>query len=174
MKIRFHKISITLGTITAICFSLTVVASHAAKLIQLSDLQYLGAFRVPQGTTDTNTFNYGGTSLAFNPANNSLFMTGHVLHQLSSEIKIPAIVNSTNINNLNTAAILQQFRDPTEGKLNSINPSDPNSKKVGGHFIYNGKLYVTGYSYYDGAVTQKTSHFVRPTNLSTSGQVSAA
>ena len=63
---------------TVLFFSLIAVAGHAANLVQLSDLQYLGAFRVPQGTTDTNTFNYGGTSLAFNPANNSLFMTGMI------------------------------------------------------------------------------------------------
>ena len=149
-----------------------VFAASTASLVQQSDLVYQGAFRMPQGTVgDANTFNYGGTSLAFNPANNSLFMTGFDHQQYSAEIQIPSIVNSININNLKTATILQSFQDPTEGKLNSINPSDPNSKKVGGHLVYNGKLYVTGYSYYDGSGTQQTSHFVRPTSLSTRGQV---
>jgi hypothetical protein len=132
---------------------------------------YQGAFRVPPGTTSTNTFEYGGTALAFNPTNNSLFMIGHDWYQNSAEIQIPSIVNSININSLKTATILQPFRDPTEGKLGSINPSDQNSKKVGGQLVYNGKLYVTGYSYYDGAGTQTKSHFVRLINLSTSGQV---
>lgn len=167
------KKAIALSLITGftVGFNSPIFAQSTAPLIQKSDLIYQGAFRVPQGTTETNTFNYGGTSLAFNPANNSLFMTGHDWHQYSAEIKIPTIVNSTNINSLSTATILQSFKDPTENKLGSINPSDPNSKKVGGHLVYNGKLYVTGYSYYDGASTQSTSHFARPLNLSTTGQV---
>jgi hypothetical protein len=148
-----------------------LAATTTAPLVQKADLVYQGAFRVPQGTNDKDTFNYGGTSLAFNPANNSLFMVGHVWNQLSAEIKIPSIVNTTNINSLATATIVQSFKDATEGKLSSINPSDPNSKKVGGQLVYNGKLYTAAYSYYDGAVTQTTSHFVRPINLSTTGQV---
>ncbi len=147
-----------------------LAATTPAPLVQKAELVYQGAFRVPQGASDTTTFNYGGTSLAVNPANNSLFMVGHVWNQLSAEIKIPSIVNTTNINSLATATIVQSFKDATEGKLSSINPPDPNSKKVGGQLVYNGKLYMAAYSYYDGAVTQTTSHFVRPINLSTTGQ----
>ncbi len=146
-------------------------ATQAQTLVQKANLVYQGAFRVPQGTTDMDTFNYGGTSLAFNPANNSLFMTGHDWNQLTAEIKIPALVNSTSIGNLNMGTLIQGFKDPTEGKLGSINPGDVNSKKVGGHLVYNGKLYVTGYSYYDGTGSQRYSHFVRPLSLSTTGQV---
>lgn len=140
-------------------------------LIQKSNLVYVGAFRVPQGTSDQTTFNYGGTALAYNPANNSLFMTGHDQQQLSAEIKIPTLVNSTNINNLATATIIQSFRDVTEGRIESINHNDPNAKKIGGHLVYNGKLYVSAFAYYDGDGTQSASHFVRPLSLSTSGQV---
>jgi hypothetical protein len=148
-----------------------LAATTTAPLVQKADLVYQGGFRVPQGASDTTTFNYGGTAITFNPANNSLFMTGHDWHQLSAEIKIPTIVNSGNIGSLAAATILQSFKDPTEGKLGSINPSDPNSKKIGGHLVYNGKLIVTGYSFYDGHGTQSKSHFTRPLSLSTTGQV---
>src|ERR1700736_483105 len=115
-------------------------SQSTAPLLKGANLVYQGAFRVPQGSSDTTTFDYGGTALAYNPSNNSLYMVGHDWHQLSAEISIPAIVNSTNINNLATAAILQPFADATEGKLNLINPTDPNSKKIGGQLVYNGKL----------------------------------
>lgn len=148
-----------------------LAATTTAPLVQKADLVYQGAFRVPQGASDMTTFSYGGTAITFNPANNSLFMTGHDHHQRSAEIKIPTIVNSGIINSLATATILQSFKDPTEGKLSNINPTDPNSKKIGGHLVYNGKLIVTGYSFYDGNGTQSKSHFTRPVSLSTTGQV---
>jgi hypothetical protein len=157
--------------ILACVVSSTAFAQSSAPLVQKENLVYQGAFRVPQGTDENNTFNYGGTSLAYNPANNSLFMTGHDWNQLSAEIRIPTLVNSTSIGSLNTASIIQGFKDPTEGKLGQINPGDPNSKKVGGQLVYNGKLYMTGYSYYDGAGTQRFSHFSRPLSLTTTGQV---
>jgi hypothetical protein len=146
-------------------------AQTNAPLLKQSDLVYEGAFRVPAGTSEKDTFNYGGTALAYNPANNSLFMTGHDWYQYTAEIKIPAIVNSNNVNSLNTATIIQSFRDPLEGRINSINPSDGNSKKIGGHLVYNGKLYITAYSYYDGMGSQSSSHFVRSSTSLSSGGV---
>jgi hypothetical protein len=140
-------------------------------LVQLNNLIYQGAFRPYQGSTDQLSFNYGGTALAHNPANNSLFMVGHDWYQRSAEINIPALVTGTSIGNLNTATLRQTFADATEGRLNQINPNDPNSKKVGGQLAYNNRLYVSAYSYYDGAGTQASSHFARPINLSTTGQV---
>src|SRR5262245_16313756 len=40
------------------------------------DATYLGAFRVPAGTIAGTGFDYNGFGLAYNPANNSLFITG--------------------------------------------------------------------------------------------------
>jgi hypothetical protein len=61
--------------------------------------------------------------------------------------------------------------DPVEGLLPAINPTDPNGKRIGGVLPYQGKLYVSGYSYYDGAETQKLSHFVTGQDLSVKGDV---
>jgi len=159
-----------LGTL---CFGAhAALAQTSLPLLNQSDLVYEGAFRVPIANSDSGaTLAYGGTSLGYNPTNNSLFMTGHDQKQLSVEVKIPTLVNTTDINKLPTATILQSFRDPTEGRLKNINSSDPNAKKIGGHLVYNGKLYVTGYSYYDGSGSQSASHFVRPLDLSATGQV---
>ena len=150
-----------------------VYAQSPASLprVQQGNLVYQGAFLVPRGSTTQTSFSYGGTALAYNSARKSLFMVGHDWHQRSAEISIPTIINSTSLGSLNTASLLQSFADATEGKLNQINPNDPNSKKVGGQLVYNNKLYISGYSYYDGASTQASSHFARPVSLSTTGQV---
>jgi len=66
------------------------IASGDAPLLQLSDLEYQGAFRVPQGTIGGSTLNYGGTGLTYNPARNSLFLVGHDWDQASAEISIPS------------------------------------------------------------------------------------
>jgi hypothetical protein len=151
--------------------SVAALAQTTEPLLQQGDLAYAGAFRVPQTSSSTGTFNYGGTALGYNPANNSLFIVGHDWYQQSAEIKIPGLTNSGSIGSLQTASIIQNFADATEGKLTQINPGDPNPQKIGGQLVYNGKLYVTGFSYYDGSDTQKYSHFVRPLSLSTTGQV---
>jgi hypothetical protein len=148
-----------------------VAAPTEFPLIQKANLVYQGAFRVPQGQSDTATFEYGGTALGYNPGNNSLYLTGHDHVQFSAEVNIPTIVNSTNLNDLATATILQPHKDATEGRLGQINPSDPNAKKIGGHLVYNGKLFVTAFSYYDGGRSQSASHFSRPLSLSATGQV---
>jgi len=139
-------------------------------LLQKSDLQYRGAFLLPSWTSDATSFSYGGTALAYNPTQHSLFIVGHDQYQRTAEVSIPLPVQSTTLSALPRATLLQPFTDVTEGKLPLINPPDPNAKKIGGHLVYNDHLYVSGYSYYDGAATQGVSHFVRPLSLTTTGQ----
>jgi hypothetical protein len=66
---------------------------------------------------------------------------------------------------------LQTFRDPLEGRRPSVNPTTPNGTVIGATLIRNGNLYMGVYSYYDGAGTQIKSQFVRPLDLSATGQV---
>jgi YD repeat-containing protein len=142
-------------------------------LLQQSSLTYLGSFRVPAGTLgSTYGFNAAGTgglgtyAMAFNAARNSLFLGGHPYEQRVAELAIPSSLTGTP-----TATALQNLIDPLEGRLGSINPSDPNSKVIGSALVYNNQLFIGAFSYYDGAATQSKSEFVRPVNLSTTGQV---
>ena len=143
-------------------------ASGSAPLLQKSDLVYVGSFRVPEGSSDTATFEYGGHGLGLGAGGKSLWMAGHDWYQRSAEISIPQLVNSSNLSALNVASLLQPFKDATEGKLNNIGTSDA---KIGGHMVYNGKLYIGLYSFYDAGYSQNSSHLVRPTSLATTGQV---
>lgn len=152
---------------TQVAFSAT---PQTQPLVQQTDLIYQGAFRVPIGFQPSNSFGYGGNAIAYNPANDSLFIRGHDWYQYVGEIKIPTLVKGA-VNTMKVATVLQPMVDPLEGKLNQINPGDPNSKKIGGQLVYNNQLYTNAWSYYDGSGTQNSSHFVRPLNLSTTGSV---
>jgi hypothetical protein len=161
-----------IGALLAALVSNSALAQTTEPLLQQANLVYQGAFRVPNLNSSTGaTFQYGGSATAYNPANNSLYMVGNAQHQLSAEISIPAPVNSANLTDLNIATVLQSFVDPTEGEIKLINPTNMNAQLIGGQLVYNGKLIVSAYSYYDAMGTQSTSHFTRPLSLSTTGQV---
>lgn len=162
---RFGQLPVLLLAVTLVN-PVSVDAQSTAPLLRQNDFIYVGAFRLP-----TN-FQYGGTAVAYNPANNSLFMVGHSNQQQSAEITIPPLVNSSSLNNLNVASVLQPLTDALEGQRRSVNPGDPNDQRIGGQLVYNGKLYVSVYSYYDAQKTQLGSHFVRPLDLSVRGQLS--
>jgi len=144
-------------------------ALHAQTLLKQVNLIYQGAFRLPRGKFGQSSFDYGGSALAYNPANDSLFIVGHDHQQMVAEISIPTIVNSSQLSQLTTARVLHSFVDATEGKMSTV---DSGTIKVGGLMVYQGKLYLTAYTYYDADVNQRLSHFSRPLNLSVKSQVS--
>jgi hypothetical protein len=95
----------------------------SANRLQPSDLEYLGAFRLPAGQSDVKTWAWGGFALAYYPGGDpngaadgypgSLFGTGHAWEYQVSEISIPVpvISASKNLGDLNTASTLQGFQD---------------------------------------------------------------
>ncbi|HMC68932.1 MAG TPA: HYR domain-containing protein, partial [Mycobacteriales bacterium] len=154
----------------------------SVSLVQRGNLAYDGTFRVPSGffrgpnltpwQFDRAMFDYGGTALAFNPANNSLFVVGHDQAQLVAEIAIPPLVRSATVAGLNTASLLQPFTDATDGRLSQVstdplNPPDV-TIKIGGLLPYQDRLYASAYIYYDGRSSQKLSHFASGLDLSAS------
>jgi|GEM_PF-1557664 len=149
------------------------------KLLQKIDLKYLGAFRVPQGEFGSpryTGFNYGGTALAYNSKNNSLFVVGHNHHQLVAEISIPEIVNSNNLDDLKTASVLQPFTDITEGNMSRLGEGgveiNTSGTPLGGLMVWDEKLIGTAFGYYDAGKNVKLSHFTSSLNLAASGDFS--
>ena len=108
-------------------------ALPAVNLVQVTDLVYLGAFRLPNEGERPKTFEYGGNAMTFYPAGDpsgaadgfpgSLFITGHdrlPYNELPNgdqlaEISIPAPKITKNLEELNVAGFLQDFRDVAEG-----------------------------------------------------------
>jgi hypothetical protein len=108
--------------------STPVESPSLTELIQPEDLIYLGAFRLPEGSNDSN-WEYSGYAMTYYPDGDpngpddgfpgSLFILGHDHHQLISEISIPAPIISPekNLSELNTAETLQPFHDITGGQF---------------------------------------------------------
>jgi len=100
-------------------------AIQATQRLQPSDLVYMGAFRLPEGTpgSEVKTWAWGGFAMTYYPngdpggANDgypgSIYGAGHAWEHQVSEISIPVpvISASKNLNHLNTASTLQSFRD---------------------------------------------------------------
>src|SRR6185503_17489447 len=63
-------------------------------LLQQSDLTYLGAFRLSENSKTGSIYGFAYTlhGIAYNSANNSLFLDSHVYEQKTAEISIPQIV----------------------------------------------------------------------------------
>ena len=121
-------------------------------VIQPGDLEYLGAFRLPDESGGSN-WEYSGHGLAYFPTGDtagptdgftgSLFGFGHDQQLLVSEISIPAPVISKNLDDLNTATTLQPFSDLTGGIFNAEEMTIPRAgiaylpePKPGLHFTF--------------------------------------
>jgi hypothetical protein len=123
-------------------------------------LVYQGAFRVP-GEENGDTFSYGGQTLAYNPATNTLLVGSR--HGKVAELTIPSPAKATRLEELPVAAYLQPFRDPTDGHIRDISEAEV---VLDGLLIHDGRLYGTGLIFYDAAHTQRLSHFSRSLDLS--------
>ncbi|MGD9100544.1 MAG: fibronectin type III domain-containing protein, partial [Anaerolineae bacterium] len=93
-----------------------------------SDLEYLGAFRLPDEESNDTSWSYGGHGMGYYPLGDpggesdgfpgSLFSISHPYQNFVSEFSIPAPVISPdkNVDDLPVATTLQSFADVTAGR----------------------------------------------------------
>jgi hypothetical protein len=102
-------------------------------LLQPEDLAYLGAFRLPDaapGAGNEQSWEYGLQALTYRPDGDpdggedgfpgSLIGTGYDVLNYASEISIPAPSTSRDLEQLNTAATLQEFYDVRGGLFDGL------------------------------------------------------
>lgn len=133
-------------------------------LLYQSDIQYIGAFRVPSGTVGESNYTYnsqaGGGGLAYNLANNSLFLSGFYADSPVGEISIPSsIVNSSNVDDLATASSLQPLIKVIPRLPVNIGSPGGNDAVLGGLQVTSGQLIGTDYGIYDTSGTTILTHF---------------
>lgn len=105
----------------------------SGPIVQPSDFQYLGAFRLPGDGERPLTFAYGGNAMTFYPGGDptgagdgfpgSLYITGHDRMPYGelpdgsqvAEVSIPVPVIASSIDELNQAQFVQEFHDVAEG-----------------------------------------------------------
>lgn len=139
-----------------------LVVSHAAeqrdvreRRLELSDLKYVGAFRLPADTMNGDSFSFGGGPLAVNPGRNTLFVGSR--RGLVAELHVPEPVASGDVNALPFATFAQGFADPAGGRMKDI-AADAN---LAGLLVFGDRLYGSGLSFYDATNRQELSHFSR-------------
>jgi len=146
--------------------SLVICQPSNQALVQFSDLQYLGAFKLPDagGSDNTLTFNYAQGPVAFNPhqggnsANPPSLFIGCFAGDNISEVNIPepVISASSKLDELPTAVILQQCANPQQGASDTFAGG-----VVGGLLVWDAKLVFTYYNSFPAAGCWSVSHFVK-------------
>lgn len=129
-------------------------------LVQKDSLRWVGAFNMPGSGTDYNgpRAAYGSGALTYNPARNSLFLSGYsdrkVESQRAAELEIPEVTADSRA----VGRYLQAFADPTDGKRSG--------DLIGGFLVFRGRLITSSYEYYDARKGQTASHFASGIDLS--------
>ena len=154
------------AAVVGLVAALAAAPALAAPRVGPSGLSYVGAFRLPAPVSDTNTFAYGGTALAYDPVRNGLFAVGHDWYQLSAEVTIPRPVRDARLSALRRARFRQPFTDATGGLIDA---TGQDGDKIGGQLVYRGRLYGSVYVYYDAAAQQVVSHWARPSTSLAAG-----
>jgi hypothetical protein len=152
---RRHVFTGALGVVLA---STVLVGGQQpiSPLIAASDLTYLGAFRLPSAQGDQNSFDYGGTGMAFDAQDQALWLVGHDWYQRVAEVSIPAPVIAATLDSLPRATLRRPFADVLAGKLDSVGAG---TAKIGGILPTAAGLIVSAYIYYDADSSQVRSHF---------------
>ncbi|MBC7964699.1 MAG: hypothetical protein H7Z17_02140, partial [Fuerstia sp.] len=135
-------------------------------LFQLSDMSYLGAFRVPRGVVGSSTFEFGGNSLAFNPTRNSLFMASNLDAGLNiAEVRIPTQLGLNSvITGMPLAPVLQPFVNL--GGLLTVDAGGRSTRplisyenlRIGGLLVAAGGLTGGMFMGYNGAEPENSTH----------------
>ena len=64
-------------TLSLLFFSTPLIAQLPTELFRISDMEYIGAFRIPASTQGASDMNYSEGPFVYNPANHSIFIVGH-------------------------------------------------------------------------------------------------
>lgn len=154
---RFIAFALAASCLTS---AATAIAQTAQQqpLVQAANLVYRGKFTLPSADSAGIPISYGGDSLGMGADGVSLYY-GCVYGGSVARVSIPVIGG--------VASLIEPCRGVPN--LNAINPSDPNAKLLGGVLAWNGRLIVSGYSYYDGTQSAVASHFVGSTIAGASG-----
>jgi hypothetical protein len=143
------KILISCCAASSALFSGYALADDDETLLLMSDLNYVGAFRITYVSQDEGKLGFAQGRIAVSSDTNSFFIAGNP-NEAIAEYSIPEIVNSTDLDELNfTGEPLQNFVDFSEKA--SYTTDNNNIRNVAGMEVMDGKLIVTVYDAYDAA-----------------------
>ena len=118
--------------------------------LTITNLHYVGAFRLPAKELAASSLNFAQGPISFNPDRQSLFIVGHAQHQAIAEFAIPELTRSDEPSELKIAAPIQPFSRVLDRPA-AKNPD--NNDRIGGLLFLSGpdgpELLINAYEYYD-------------------------
>lgn len=139
-----HSASCALGSILIS----GLLAAEPISLI-MSDLQYLGAFRITATNQEGGKTGWASNKIAISSDTNSFFLGGSPFSSIA-EFQIPEIVKSHNLDDLAfTGPPIQNFSN-WASRIGYRTPKN-NIRSIGGISLINGKLAISVYDPYDAA-----------------------
>ena len=120
----------------------TNTESLSSSTLSEADFVYAGTFTAPDVDGESN-FEFGGHTIAFNPENDSLFITGFRNNPEVAEISIPDfIAHEGSRTDLVEAELLQPFADITEGealaRIGSVEVGGQDNYRINGLEVVEG------------------------------------
>lgn len=173
MTINFKQIILILGIVFLCLYQFTTYSSASAdtpkKLIYSENLEHIGAFRVPQSnlggdSKQPGSIAFGGSCIAYNSKNDSLFMFGHGREKLLLELKIPKLKKTNKINELKFAKCItpptQIMPQENWNMLTERGSEIGNGGAPSGLLIYDKYIVGSAFAYYDAMYEGARSHFI--------------
>jgi hypothetical protein len=129
------------------------------RLLRETHMIYQGAFRLTGDAAGqvSATYNYGAHAMAYNAANDSLFIVGHDWQQLIGEVKVPPLKSGVDYDSLNYAAAIQPLANV---RVRMPNNTLQGRTVVGGLLVVDGRLIGSDFIYYDADEANMDSHWV--------------
>jgi len=152
--------------------------AFSSNRIYGKDLTWIGAIRLPQTSPQLDAYK-GGCKISVD-SSQSIFYMGVGRNSTASapglpviKMTLPAIVNSTNKNSLNTASFIGSYFDSSEGGYTQIDAGASETANINSVYYNSGydKLYVSA-SYFYLTTDAKPAIYSRSGSLVTNGSVS--
>lgn len=126
------------------------------KLLTITDLQFSGAFELPQGDSGESTAEFADGVIEVN--GDSMFFVGHGHDDAIAEYAVPTVSEMSAASNLLTAGIPKQPFAKVLGRVAGGNIDELD--QIVGLEAYKGRLIGNGIEYYDAPADNKQSTFV--------------
>ncbi len=153
------RLILSFSFLTVSCTSVKeITALRELPLFKIEDMVFMGGFRLPANDFGISSMNYSPGPIAYHPQRNSVFATGHNYQDAIAEFKVPEIINSKVIAELNISGEpVQTFTTvldrPEGGVVQNINT-------IGGMVVIGNELVVNAYEYYDAPADNTVSTLV--------------
>ena len=120
---------------------------RALPLTSIDKLQFVGGFTLPADTFGESSLNYALPVIE--KFGDSLFIVGNAQDDAIAEFRVPELVDSLRIVDLDDAGAPVQNFSSVLGRVAGGNPESIN--QINGLEIFDGQLIVNGIEYYDGS-----------------------